>query len=187
MNRLKTNAFVLGGVLLSLGVNAAASHNSYEDYAEVIFAKPIYETVEVIVPQEECWTEQTYGHRHYPRRRHAHNDSFTAPLAGALLGGVIGNQFGGGDGKTALTVGGALLGASIGDDIADANRDRRHAGLYRSPQSFRRCEMVDHRETREEVIGYRVKYRYNGETYHTRMLRDPGDTLRVRVSVRPIE
>jgi uncharacterized protein YcfJ len=187
MNRLRNNAAILGSIFLGLATNAPASHNSYEDYARVISAKPIYETVEVILPHEECWTEQTYGHSDYPRHRHAHNDSYTAPLAGALLGGVIGNQFGGGDGKTALTVGGALLGAAIGDDIADSREYYRPSGLYHSPQSIRRCETVDHRETREEVIGYRVKYRYKGETYYTRMERDPGDTLRVRVSVRPIE
>jgi len=187
MNSLKSHTVMLGSLMLGLGANVPASHNSYEDYAKVISAKPIYETVEVITPQRECWTEETYGQHYYPRPRHVHNDSYTAPLAGALLGGVIGNQFGGGDGKTALTIGGALLGASIGDDIADSHRQYRTRGPHRQPQSIRHCEITDRVEAREEVVGYRVKYRYNGETYRTRMDRDPGDTLRVSVTVHPIE
>ena len=43
---------------------------------------------------------------------------FVATLAqqGGIVGGVIGNQFGKGSGKTILTVAGALLGSSIGSD-----------------------------------------------------------------------
>jgi hypothetical protein len=47
------------------------------------------------------------------------------------------------------------------------------------------CE--DHRTARTErrVIGYRVVYRYGGETYERTVDEDPGERLRVRVSLRP--
>jgi hypothetical protein len=39
---------------------------------------------------------------------------YAAPVGGAVVGGVIGNQFGGGSGKTAMTVVGALGGGLLG-------------------------------------------------------------------------
>jgi outer membrane lipoprotein SlyB len=41
-------------------------------------------------------------------------------FGGALIGGVIGNQFGGGSGKTAATVLGAVLGGSIANNNSQA-------------------------------------------------------------------
>lgn len=34
-------------------------------------------------------------------------------IGGALIGGLIGNQFGGGSGRTIMTAGGAVAGASV--------------------------------------------------------------------------
>ena len=42
--------------------------------------------------------------------------SATNELVGALFGGAIGNQFGNGDGKDAMTLFGALMGASLAHD-----------------------------------------------------------------------
>jgi uncharacterized protein YcfJ len=35
------------------------------------------------------------------------------------------------------------------------------------------------------LLGYDVRYVYAGQTYETRMDRDPGKSLRVRVAVNP--
>lgn len=45
------------------------------------------------------------------------------------------------------------------------------------------CQVVQHYETREQVVGYEVKYRYAGEIYVQRLDRHPGDWIRVRVEV----
>jgi uncharacterized protein YcfJ len=50
-----------------------------------------------------------------------------------------------------------------------------------------RCETVDEYQTREEIVAYRVKYRYKGRIYHTRMDHDPGDTIRLHVTVDPAD
>jgi len=39
----------------------------------------------------------------------------------------------------------------------------------------------------ERLEGYDVTYRYDGEVYSTRTRNDPGDTIRVSVSVVPVE
>ena len=46
----------------------------------------------------------------------AGDGSATNELVGALFGGAIGNQFGKGDGKDAMTLFGALMGASLAHD-----------------------------------------------------------------------
>ena len=47
--------------------------------------------------------------------------SATNEIIGAIFGGAIGNQFGEGDGKEALTLAGIFLGASIANDAEKAN------------------------------------------------------------------
>lgn len=49
---------------------------------------------------------------------------YAAPAAGAVVGGLIGNQFGGGSGKTALTVVGALGGGLLGHKAESKSRDK---------------------------------------------------------------
>jgi outer membrane lipoprotein SlyB len=49
---------------------------------------------------------------------------YAAPAAGAAVGGLVGNQFGGGSGKTALTVVGALGGAMAGHKAEEKHRDK---------------------------------------------------------------
>ena len=83
------------------------------------------------------------------------------------------------------TAAGAVLGAGIG-----ANASRRHAeSHYRPRTSYRTervCQIVDEVREEQRVTGYRVRYRYAGETYVTYMDRDPGRFLRVRVDVTPV-
>ena len=40
-------------------------------------------------------------------------------FGGALIGGVIGNQFGGGNGRTVATILGALVGAGVGNNVGN--------------------------------------------------------------------
>lgn len=48
---------------------------------------------------------------------------YAAPAAGAVVGGVVGNQLGGGRGRTALTVAGAAGGAYAGHKVEEKHRD----------------------------------------------------------------
>ena len=50
------------------------------------------------------------------RVQHSGDGSATNELVGALFGGAIGNSFGKGDGKDAITLFGALMGASLAHD-----------------------------------------------------------------------
>jgi len=177
-----------GVIALSLAISGTATadiiwgghrQDVYEDTAQVLKVKPIYETVTTNHPREQCWNEKTR------KRHHRHdNDSYTGTVLGAIVGGVVGNQFGHNSGKKAMTVAGSLLGATIGHDLSRSNRHRDHRPGYRYEQ---RCEIVDDYQSHEEMVAYRVKYRYKGRVYRTRMRNDPGDTIRVRVDLTPME
>jgi uncharacterized protein YcfJ len=156
-----------------LMVSQASLAGKYYDTARVLKVKPIYEHVQVNHPREQCWNEPVY-------HRGGHRNSAVPMITGAILGGAIGNQFGKGNGRKALTVAGMLLGGAIGDDMGRANSYDRS---YRTME--RRCRVVDNYRTRQEVVGYRVKYRYNGKNHWTRTHEHPGRYINVKVKVRP--
>ena len=158
--------------IVSGAAHAGSHRHSYEDKARVLRVKPIYDSVSKPVTERRCRED-------YRRTEYHDHDSMTGTIAGGIIGGVVGNQFGRGNGKTVMTIAGTLLGGSIGNDVS-RNRHR----VY---DSGPRCEEVTHYRDSEELVGYRVKYRYHGQTYWTRTERHPGDYLQVRVSVRPIE
>ncbi len=171
MNKTSLIAAVGFGVMLISQTSLAGPRHGYQDTARVLKVKPIYETVRVNNPRRRCWDEPVY-HR-------GRSNSAVPTIAGAILGGAIGNQFGKGSGRDAMTIAGTLLGGAIGHDMGD-----RHVGPgYETMQ--RRCKVVNRFRNREEVVGYRVKYRYNGKIGWTRTDTHPGKRISVKVKVRP--
>jgi uncharacterized protein YcfJ len=159
---------------LSTVTAVSMADNSFYDKARVLNSKPLYETVRVNHPEERCWNERVH------HRGGSRSESYTPTIAGAIVGGVVGNQFGKGRGKDAMTVAGALLGASVGNDLG-----KKPGRGYVT--SERRCETVDNFREHEELVGYHVKYKYNGQVFHTRTQNDPGQYINVTVSVAPAE
>lgn len=99
-------------------------------------------------------------------------------LAGALIGGALGNQFGEGKGKDAMTV----LGAIIGADAASKTRRQVITG-YRTE---RQCQDVLVQKRVSEVSKYRVEYEFGGNKYsqETRTEYRVGQRVNVNVSLR---
>lgn len=170
----KTRIATLALGAMLFGSNAWADRAQY-DYAKVISAEPIISYVTVTTPVRECWEEMEYytvDHNRANRR--------AGTFFGAVIGGVVGHQFGSGSGNDAATVAGSLIGAAIGHDAASKSDyvERRAVPVKRCETRYR-----DHRE--ERIDGYRVLYRYHGQKYMTEMPYDPGKRLRVRVDIRP--
>lgn len=169
------HAVLAGTAALMLWVPAWAD-TRYE-YADVIESRPVYRTVEVTVPREECWNEEVVTHRR------ARPESHTPALLGTIIGGALGNAVGHGkSNKRVGTVVGAVLGHSIGRDIVAANS----RGRVTEYETVRQCETIYDYHEEERLIGYQVRYRYNNEDYSVRMDNDPGDKVRVRVDVQPV-
>jgi uncharacterized protein YcfJ len=62
----------------------------------------------------------------YKQRPVEDHDRVAGTVIGAVAGGVIGHQFGGGSGKTLATVGGAVAGGAIGNHIQKEHQRRRY-------------------------------------------------------------
>ncbi len=170
-------SYALLGTLGASSSLALANHYDDDDiyYARVTRVEPIYETAAYDRPHQQCWNESVPLRSVEPR-------SHTAPILGAIVGGAIGNALGHHHvNKMVGTVAGAALGASVGRDIS-----YRNSGGERDAYTNERvCETVADRAYREEVVAYRVYYRYHGHDFVREMDYDPGPRLKVHVNVEP--
>ena len=72
--------------------------------------------------------------------------------------------------------------------LADAIRqDWTYQLLLATPRTKRECRWIEVFETREHIVAYRVRFRYGKDTFVRRLDHDPGDRLRIRVEVRPLD
>lgn len=179
---------ILAVAALTVSVPALADHNGRNsgrdrgyDFARVVDVEPIVRYVTVRQPRRECWQEEVYLERRPRTHRHG---SAPATVAGGIIGGVIGRQFGGGSGRDAMTVVGTLIGSAIAHDRT--SHEYRQPGTRRV-QLVERCEVISDVVQEERIDGYRVTYVYNDSEYTTRMPYDPGNRIRVRVSITPVD
>ncbi|NND44806.1 MAG: glycine zipper 2TM domain-containing protein [Xanthomonadales bacterium] len=174
MKRLLTPiVFLLAA--LPAGQVLAESDNSRYAWATVIEAEPVTRTTRRPVEERVCWQEEVY--REVPERR-----SKVPVVLGAVLGGVIGNQFGGGSGRDAMTLAGAAVGGAM---VADHQRQQHPRRFYASLED--RCGVNTQWTESRTVIGWDVVYEYQGETYLARVPDEPGERIRIEVAVRPVQ
>lgn len=98
-------------------------------------------------------SDRSYARGAYYYGNDCNGNTATGTIVGAVAGGVIGNQFGHGDGRTAATVGGVILGGLAGNAIArnmDCN-DRRYA-------------LVSYRDGFEGRIGHHYRWHNNNNS-----------------------
>jgi uncharacterized protein YcfJ len=145
-------------------------------YADVLRVDPIYETVRVNEPREECYESEVN------RQTGRYDNTATGTIVGALIGGALGNQVGKGSGRTAATVAGVVVGGAVGREVDAKNNP---SGSYRDVET--RCRVVEAGYNERRIVGYDVEYRYRGEVFFSRLGYDPGEKLRVRVSVEPAD
>jgi uncharacterized protein YcfJ len=154
--------------------NNPAPENTKYAWADVLRVDPVYDRVQTNAPHEEC--------EDVPVERHVDggNNNAAGTVIGAIVGGVLGNTVGKGDGRKAATVAGAVVGGAVGHNVASQDD-----GYYTGPE--RHCRVVTENAEERRIIGYDVQYRYRGDVYMSRLDYDPGERVRVRVSVAPAE
>jgi uncharacterized protein YcfJ len=103
-------------------------------------------------------------------------------VVGAVLGGAIGNAVG--HSKKNKQVG-VIVGAVLGGSIGNAMSANRRTDVYHETEEV--CRTYRDYYEEERVVGYRVRYRFRNETYTTRTDVDPGDTIRLRLSISPAQ
>jgi uncharacterized protein YcfJ len=164
---------VLGLATLPLAASAA----DFQDYGRVIRVQPRVEQVRQ--PREECRTEYVQA----PVAQAPQERSAGGAIVGGIVGGLLGNQVGHGSGRAAATAAGVMAGAVVGDQVDNRGRNGEPVAQGYQEQAVRRCRTVDAYESR--TTGYEVTYDYRGRSYTSVMPRDPGDRVRLRVSVEP--
>lgn len=175
MIRLLTVIPVMLLAACSTAPSRSPSEPVHMDTAEVTRVEPLYQQVEVARPVNRCWTERV-AHTRPPR------SDFGATLAGGMIGGVIGSKLGHGRGNVPLAVAGALTGAAIGRRLSRPT----YAAPVTTWRDVQRCTTVNRREQRQQVVGYRVDYLYEGQNFTAQTRHHPGRYIRVRVDVDPV-
>lgn len=154
------------GVAAALGVAAVASLNVFErgpQYAQVVSATPIKESIKT--PRQEC-RNITVTHR----RPVQDENRLTGSVLGAVAGGVLGHQFGGGRGRDVATVVGALGGGYAGNQVQGEMQTR---DTYTT--SEQRCKTVY--DKADKMLGYDVTYKIGDQQGKIRMDKDPGTQI----------
>ncbi len=138
---------------------------TYQQHVKVTSSVGEYETVIESTPTQECWDERVpvtyYENNNY--RQPQRNDA-AAAIIGGVAGGVLGHQFGGGRGKDVATVGGAILGSLVGQNMSAQNQQQQyHSQPQTRYETKRRC---DTRYTERKVrnfVGYKNIGYYKGK------------------------
>ena len=166
------NKLLIAPILLTVITSSGAYAQSEVQIvsSKVLNRTPIMESIQVESPKRVCYQEQVVTQN---------TQSYTPSIFGGIVGAAVGHQVGSGRGKDLATVAGGVLGASVGRDVQNKNA-QSHTALVE------RCHNETEYRYEERITGWRVTYEYNGQSYVTRTDRDPGETLKLRVDVKPL-
>ncbi|MFC4727543.1 glycine zipper 2TM domain-containing protein [Coralloluteibacterium thermophilus] len=167
------NKILIGGVAALLLGGAAVAAYQFGDrgpqFAEVVRVEPVHETEVIETPREVC--EDRVVSQRQPVRD---PNRVGGTVAGAVVGGLVGNQIGGGSGRKIATAAGAVGGAFAGRKVQE---NMQQNNVTQTVQTS--CRTVTDTSTREQLVGYDVTYRWDGDLRTVRMDRDPGAALPV--------
>jgi uncharacterized protein YcfJ len=164
-------SLLVGAVLGAVGVTAGGAVATYSlvksgpEYADVLAVEPVKEQIKT--PREVC-KDVAVTHRAAVKDQH----QIVGSVLGAVAGGLLGNQVGGGNGKKIATVAGAVGGGYAGNKVQEGMQNR---DTYTTTES--RCNTVN--DISDKVVGYNVKYKLNDKVGQVRMDRDPGGKIPV--------
>ena len=147
---------------------------SFTDYATVTSVEKVYKQYRTEEPYQECYIKETLQNQG--------EGSATNEIMGAILGGAIGNQFGEGDGKEAMTLAGIFLGASLANDAEKANS----TGQVVVSQEV--CETKVKTSFVKRLSHYLVHIDYEGrDLAFTSKKRPYDDVIKVKVTVSSLD
>ena len=145
-------------------VAAVPDYQYRRRYNERVFEAPVTSVRAVMgAPTERCWVERQQV------QDSSGNRNVGGAIAGALIGGVLGHQVGGGSGKDIATVGGAVAGGVIGSNVG------RDGSTQYGSRDVRRCENT----TSGTPAYWDVTYNFRGQDHQIQMTAPPGTTIAV--------
>lgn len=150
MKQLTTSALLL----------ALAGLAQAQEVGQVISRAAVYQ--QVAVPRQTC--SQTPVAVQTP-------SSGAGALMGAIAGGAVGSQIGGGSGQALATMAGIVGGSILGDRIENPGTQ---------VQNQTTCTTQNFMENR--LVGYNVVYEYAGKQHTVQLPQDPGPTIQLQVT-----
>lgn len=169
MDKSMMKGLAVGGLaMVVLGAGAVGGYKTLARpaAAEVLAVKEVMKTV--AVPQERC--EDVQVSRQAPVKD---PNRVTGTVIGGVAGGLLGSTIGGGSGKTVATVAGAVAGGYAGNQV---QKNMQQQDMVTSTE--RRCRTVQLKS--QQLVGYDVRYRLEGQEGTVRTTFRPGETLPVK-------
>lgn len=172
-----------GPVLADSRESYRGRHSPEIFYVEgrVIRAEPIYESrwFPSSRPRDDL---EHYHETCRVREVEVYRSSSSATPAAAILGGVIGAHVGATAGHSAESavvgaIAGGVIGGALGSEIDRDNSSVHYRTEHDCDRHYRRKERV--------LIGYDVRYRYNGREFSMRTAEHPGRYVELRVELQP--
>ncbi len=160
---------VIAGAVAVTAIGGVAGYkalNPQPEFAEVLASKPATKTTKT--PKQVC--EDVVVNEQAPVK----DPSRIAGTAiGAVAGGLLGNQIGGGKGRTLATVAGAAGGGYAGNQV---QKNMQQGDTVSRTET--RCKTVY--ESHSKTIGYDVRYRLGEKEGQVRMNHEPGTRIPVK-------
>jgi uncharacterized protein YcfJ len=155
-NTFLSNTLLVGFMTVLSSVSVQA-----QEVGKVISSTPIIQ--QVAVPRQVCNNQQvvTEGQK-----------SGAGAAMGAIAGGAVGSQMGGGSGRTLATMAGIFGGAILGNSIEGSSAPE--------VKNVQNCSQQMFYENR--TMAYNVVYEFAGKQYTVQMPQDPGPTVRLQIT-----
>lgn len=168
MNKSMLIGVVAGAVAVTAigGVAGYKALNPEPEFAEVLAVEPVTETTKT--PKEVC--SDVVVNEQAPVKD---PNRIAGTAIGAVAGGLVGSQIGGGSGKTLATVAGVAAGGYAGNQVQKNMQEKSTV-----QRTERRCKTVY--ESHTQTIGYDVRYRLGKEEGQVRMAQRPGQQIPVK-------
>lgn len=131
------------------------------EYGRVLSSTPVIQ--QVAVPRQVCSQQQYMTPQ---------PTTGAGGVMGAIAGGALGSQIGGGSGRGVATVLGVLGGAVMGDRI--------EGGGNTQFQTVQNCTTQTYYENR--ATSYNVIYEYAGRQYQVNLPNDPGPQVQLQIT-----
>lgn len=168
MNKSMLTGVIAGAVAVTAigGVAGYKALNPEPEFADVLAVKPVTETTKT--PKEAC--SDVVVNEQAPVKD---PNRIAGTAVGAVAGGLLGNQVGGGTGRTLATVAGAAAGGYAGNQVQKNLQEKNTVSRTET-----RCKTVY--ETHTKTIGYDVRYRLGEAEGQVRMDHQPGTRIPVK-------
>ena len=168
MNKSMLTGAIAGAVAVTAlgGVAGYKALHPEPEFADVLAVKPLTEITRT--PRREC--HDVVVNEQAPVKD---PNRIAGTAIGAVAGGLLGHQIGGGTGRTLATVGGAAAGGYAGNQVQKNMQEKDTVSRTET-----RCKTVY--ESHKKTIGYDVRYRLGKEEGQVRMDHQPGPRIPVK-------